>query len=177
VDGSTWDLDGWPGMHGHNWGTQHANEYVWAHCDLFEGDTQALFFEGLSARVALGPLPILTPPLTLACLDVDGARYVFNDPLRLLRHQSRYRPMRWELCCRADDGTTLYGTVQADLVETAGLYYENPNGAITYCCNSKLARLDLELVRPGLRSVRLHSRAAALEIGTRDPNHGVTMFV
>jgi hypothetical protein len=61
-----------------------------------------------------------------------------------------------------------------------GLRYENPDGAMTYCLNSKLAsaRLEVELRRsePG-RSFAVTSRAAAFEIGTRNPDHGVEMVL
>jgi hypothetical protein len=48
---------------------------------------------------------------------------------------------------------------------------------MTYCLNTKLARARLELRVPGSPPVVATSRAGALEIGTRDPKHGVRMFL
>jgi hypothetical protein len=56
-----------------------------------------------------------------------------------------------------------------------GLYYQNPDGAMTYCLNSKIARLTLRLRPRQGEELVLASSAAALEIGTRDPEHGVEM--
>ena len=46
---------------------------------------------------------------------------------------------------------------------------------MTYCLNSKIAHGSLRLELPGRAPLVAHTRAAALEIGTRDPNHGVAM--
>jgi hypothetical protein len=58
-----------------------------------------------------------------------------------------------------------------------GLYYENPEGPPTYCLNSKLAHARLEIEARGRPPFAVRSRAAALEIGTLDPTHGVRMYV
>ena len=61
--------------------------------------------------------------------------------------------------------------------DMVGLYYPNPDGPMTYCLNSKLARAHVRLDIRGRPPVSLHSRAAALEVGTRDSEHGVRMYV
>jgi hypothetical protein len=58
----------------------------------------------------------------------------------------------------------------------AGLHYANPDGAMTYCLNSKLARARIQFEARGRPPLFLSSRAAALEIGTRDAEHGVRML-
>ena len=65
------------------------------------------------------------------------------------------------------------GQTPSDFV---GLSYENPDGAITYCLNSKIARGRIRLSVRGRPDIEALTRAAALEIGTKDPAHGVTML-
>jgi hypothetical protein len=47
---------------------------------------------------------------------------------------------------------------------------------MTYCLNSKIADGHVRLEVAGRPSLEVRARAAALEIGTRDPNHGVKML-
>jgi len=47
---------------------------------------------------------------------------------------------------------------------------------MTYCLNSKIARGSLRLEVAGRPALEAHSDAAALEIATRNPDHGVKMF-
>jgi hypothetical protein len=48
---------------------------------------------------------------------------------------------------------------------------------MTYCLNTKLARAELAVKMPSGFERTFRSKAAALEIGTLDPNHGVRMYV
>ena len=58
-----------------------------------------------------------------------------------------------------------------------GLFYPNPDGTICHCLNSKLARAEIRWRFPTAhRTLRVFARAA-LEIGTRDPRHGVKMYL
>jgi len=58
-----------------------------------------------------------------------------------------------------------------------GLFYPNPDGTMCYCLNSKLANAELTLRIEGRATKTLRSRRAALELATRDPHHGVRMYV
>ena len=64
-----------------------------------------------------------------------------------------------------------------DADDMVGLYYPNPHGPMTYCLNTKLARARVRFEASGRPPLLLTSRAAALEIGTRDDGHGVRMYV
>jgi hypothetical protein len=67
--------------------------------------------------------------------------------------------------------------LSAETDDLVGLHYANPKGSPTYCLNSKLARARVELSMPGGEKIVASSRAAALEIGTRDARHGVRMYL
>jgi hypothetical protein len=173
----TIEVDGWRGMQGHNWGTKHAELYAWSHCNQWEGhQADDLVLEGVTARVKVGP--VLVPPLTIICIQYRGVRYNFNAPLALLRARGAIADdaRRWTFGAKSALATVT-GELWADTLSFVGLTYENPDGAITHCLNSKIARGRIRLSIKGRRDVEAMTRAAALEIGTKDPNHGVKMFV
>jgi hypothetical protein len=165
-----WVVDGWPCMIGHNWGRRHSHLYAWGHCNAW--DVPGLVFEGISARVRVGP--VLSPMATAAFVRFRGRRFDLNAPVTLAHNRGLVSLRRWELDA-SHNGVHLKCELSAETDDLVGLYYSNPNAATTYCLNSKLAKARLELHLPGEAPVIAHSRAAALEIGTRDPTHGVRM--
>ncbi|TMA32682.1 MAG: hypothetical protein E6J87_12220 [Deltaproteobacteria bacterium] len=165
------DVSGWRGMQGHNWGRRHTHLYGWMHCNVWDG-VDDLVVEGITARVKLGP--VLSPPLTLVIAEHAGARHLFTLPGSLFRARGRIAPRAWEFRA-ANASARISGSFAADTEDFVGLHYENPDRAMTYCLNSKIARGEIRLEAAG-RTIAAHTRAAALEIGTRDPAHGVKML-
>jgi len=172
VDGQRIEVDGWHGMQGHNWGTRHAELYAWGHCNQWDGDDD-LVLEGVTARVKVGP--VLAPPLTLVCVRHRGVRHDFNAPLTLLRARGSVELRRWTFSAK-NARATVTGELWAETPDFVGLAYDNPDGAVTYCLNSKIARGRIRLSVHGRPDVEAMTRAAALEIGTKDPDHGVAML-
>lgn len=172
VAGSTVEVNDWHGMQGHNWGTRHAELYAWSHCNQWEGHDD-LVLEGVTARVKVGP--VLAPPLSIVCVRHRGVRYDFNAPLALVRARGTIELRRWTFSAKTSLAT-VSGELWADTEDFVGLSYENPDGAITHCLNSKIARGRIRLSVRGRPDIEALTRAAALEIGTKDPAHGVTML-
>ena len=56
------ELDGWPGMIGHNWGSEHAERWVWLEGTGFE-DAPGAYFDAGAARIKVGPLDDPLGPL------------------------------------------------------------------------------------------------------------------
>jgi hypothetical protein len=173
VDGREVKVDGWRGMQGHNWGKRHTELYAWGHVNQWD-DQEDLMLEGVTARVKVGPL--LAPPLTLVCVWHRGERYELNQTKTLLKARGSISTRVWTFQSTGPDAS-VEGELRAETEDMAGLYYENPNGEMTYCLNSKIARAELTLTPKGRPIVRATSRAAALEIGTKDAGHGVKMLV
>jgi len=171
VDGREVEVDGWHGMQGHNWGKQHAELYGWVHCNRWLGGEDSVL-EVVCARIKLGPL--LVPPLTVVCLWHGGVRYELIQPLDLLRARGRIslRSLHFSAYNRL---ARIEGELSARTKDFVGLHYENPTGEMTYCLNSKIAEGQLKLEMQGKPEVVLRTNAAALEIGTKDPTHGVRM--
>ena len=181
VNGERWRVAGWPMTIGHNWGRRHAPRYAWAHCNAWEGadldpEGERTVFEGFSAKIALGP--VRSPASTfLFVRQGPGARWLARRAyLGLGGVEQETTLRRWRF--RSTHGKTrIEGELWAETDDFVGLYYSNPDGTMTYCLNSKLAKAEL-LVKVAGRSERLYrSSAAALEIATTDPDHGVKMYV
>lgn len=169
-----WDVDGWPAMIGHNWGRGHPHLYAWAHCNAWE-DAEDLVFEGVSARVRMGPM--LSPMATAVFVRYRGDAFDLNAREVLGKNRGNVSLRRWEATARGRRGVRVHAELAAETDDFVGLHYANPRGGTTYCLNTKLARMRLELALPGRAPFVATSRAAALEIGTRDKAHGVRMYV
>lgn len=182
VRGETWDLTGsgeWRGSLGHNWGTRHTHLYAWGQISAWDGvgvspeNASDLIFEGATARVAIGPL--VMPPLTVLSVRWRGVRYEWNALADVRKNKAAIHDFRrWSFSGESADGT-IEGELEADTNDFVGLRYENPNGKMTHCLNSKLARARIRLEVSGRAPFEATSRAAAFEIGTHNPKHGVTM--
>ena len=170
VQGETWAVDGWPGMVGHNWGSRHSPRYAWAHCNAWEGADDFLF-EGVSGGA--GPHGLGG---TVLCFRLDGVRHDLNGLRSLAHNTGAITPRRWTFRGRARD-VAIDGEMWAESDDFVGLFYENPSDPPTHCLNSKLAQARLEIEVRGRAPFVAMSRAAALEIGTTDPTHGVRMYV
>lgn len=173
VDGERWDLSGWRGMQGHNWGRGHADLYAWCHVNTWESEAD-LVVEALSGRVRVGP--VLTPLVTLVCARFRGVTYTWNGPLEIARAHGDVGLRRYSFSAEGR-AARIEGSFEADTDDMVGLYYPNPDGPMTYCLNTKLARAHVRFEASGRPPVVVKSRAAALEIGTRDADHGVRMHV
>ncbi len=171
VGDRTWKIDGWRGLLGHNWGRGHAFAYAWGHCNVWDEDVD-LVFEGTSGRVRVGP--VLIPTTTVLVVRLNGETHALNHVSELARNKGSMTFRRWRFSAH---GPTLSvsGELFAETEDMVGLHYENPDGTMTYCLNSKLASARLSLEPRGGLPITVSSRAAALEIGTRDPHHGVRM--
>jgi len=176
VNGETIAVEGWRGMQGHNWGSEHTYRYAWAHCNVFAGEPEDTYFEGFSGRVKMGP--IVAPWLTMMCLRLRGEDIYFRELRHVLNRSVEVGYYRWRFTA-ADERWTLRGELEVQNEDVVGLYYVNPYGSTTHCLNSKTARCALVLERAGGgEEARLETEAgAALELGTTDPDHGVRMYV
>src|SRR5664279_4688877 len=51
VAGRSIDVSGWPGMVGHNWGSQHAERWIWLHALSFPAAEETTWFDVVLARI------------------------------------------------------------------------------------------------------------------------------
>lgn len=172
VDGERWELEGWPGMIGHNWG-RHTERYAWAHCNAWD-DGDDVVFEAAAGRVRVAGL--LLPLRTGFVIRHHGTNYALTDVRATATNASTLSLRRWQFR-GAGSRVSLEGELWADTDDFVGLFYANPDGTPIHCLNSKIAHAELTLRIEGRAPRRLRSSRAAFEIGTTDPLHGVRMFV
>ncbi len=173
IDGRTSSADGFAGMLGHNWGPKHTPLYAWAHANLFDGESECVF-EGACGRIRVAGMD--TPMLTTLTLRHHGRHYDLHSVASFGGRRSDLSNYRWFFSVR-EPPVRIEGVVQTVRDDLVGLYYDNPDGTMTYCLNSKIAHVRLFLYEDGCASVRLDSRCAAFEMGTTDPHHGVDMVI
>lgn len=173
VDGEEHAIDGWVGSQNHNWGEKHTDRYAWGQVAGFD-DAPDAFLEVGTAQVKLGPL--MTPPLTVLVLRLDGEELAFNTIPRALRAKGRYDYFRWQFAT-GDEHTQIEGSIAAAASDFVGLPYYDPPGGTKTCLNSKIARCDLTVRRKGKPVRTLSTRhRAAFEILTTATDHGVPVL-
>jgi hypothetical protein len=162
--GRTVELDGWPGMVGHNWGTQHAERWVWLHGTFATRDAEH-WLDVAVARVRLGR--VLTPWLASGALCLDGARHPLGGPgrWRATSIAESLEGCRFELPGRR---VRVRGRVQATRSDLVGWVYEDPAGGSHEVANSSIATMELTVERPGAPPLALTcTGGAAYELGMR----------
>lgn len=170
LSGETVSVDGWWGMQGHNWGREHAFEYAWGQC-LFPGEDGVpdAMVEGFTGRVRVAGR--LTPRLSALVVQRGERTYRFDRIFDYWRQQATVEGWRWALRLRGADGEASL-TMDAAARPLVCLGYRNPDGRPSYCFNSKLSEVTLE-VRPsdGEPFVRRSAHGGALEFlrGSPDP--------
>jgi hypothetical protein len=163
VDGTSIAVDGWPGMVGHNWGEQHAEEWIWLSGLAFEEAPATTWLDVALGRVRLGP--VTTPWVANGVLSLDGRRF----PVGGLGRRAGV--------VASEDGCVLRLTgpgvvVTASAAAPDGAFanwdYAGPDGAQHRVRNCSVADLALRVQRPAQRPVDLAAPGrAAYEWGRR----------
>lgn len=170
VDGTEHTIDGWIGSQNHNWGTKHTDLYAWGQVAGFD-DAPDAFLEVATARIRLGPL--WSPWMTPIVLRLDGRQHALNTLWRCVRATADFDYFSWRF--RSEDvGVRIHGSIEAPALSFVGLRYLNPPRGVKTCLNSKLARCEITVERPGIPTRTLTTaHRAAFEILTDDVTHGV----
>lgn len=172
IDGERVSLDGWTGMQGHNWGKEHTFEYAWGQC-LFpaEGGEPEAMVEGFTGRVRVAGRT--TPRMSALVVRTGAHTYRFDRLLDFWRQEATLASRSWTLRLASDDGVASM-TMDAAGMPLACLGYQNPDGHLSYCFNTKLAHVWLE-VRPtrGRAFTRESAHGGALEFLRHEPDPAV----
>ena len=159
ADGRRLELDGWPGMVGHNWGAQHAERWIWLHGVGFDGAPDA-WLDVAAGRVRIGPAT--TPWVANGALHLDGRRHVLGG--------LRERP---EVDARPGAATLRIGGVRirvtAPREQTVAWVYADPPGGEHHSLNCSIAALEVTV---GDRTLAT-ARGGVYELGVREQDHGI----
>jgi hypothetical protein len=165
ADGRRVDVAGWRGMAGHNWGSEHAEQWVWLHGVAFAGAPDAWLDLSLG-RVRVGPL--VTPWVANGALALGGERQRIGGPRR-----ARVRAVPG--ACEVSTGGVEV-SVRAPAGQTVAWEYADPGGGLHHSLNCSIAGVTLRVRRRGRAPLVLASaHGGVYELGTRDTAHGVPL--
>jgi hypothetical protein len=164
------DLDGWPGMIGHNWGTEHAERWVWLEGTGFAG-ADGTYFDAGAARVEVGPWT--TPWLPSGMLMLDGEAHRLGGFGQIGSASIEPAPGACEFTLPGKD-IVVRGRVSAPKKDFVGWVYADPKGPEHNTINCSVSDLELTVERPALPPRQLTlSAGAAYEFGMRETDHGI----
>jgi hypothetical protein len=163
VDGSVLDVDGWRGMVGHNWGAEHAEEWVWLQGNDIGADDCHL-------ELAAGRLLVagrLTPWVANGLLVLDG------EPVRLggFGHLAGTHFTAGSEDCAfrlRGSGVEVAGLARRRVSDSVRWDYEGPTGAPHTVVNSSVADLSLTVGRGGASRHLALLGGAVYERGSRE---------
>lgn len=172
-DGHQVSLDGWRGMTGHNWGSQHAETWVWLNGSQFEGFGADTWLDIAIGRIKIGPW--MTPWIANGVISVAGERFALSGLKKPRGTSMQASPGRAKFTLPGD-GVVLRGSSSAALDDTVGWTYADPDGSTHDVLNSSVADLDLQLERASGTVTNLRTTGgAAYELGSRNRSHGVPL--
>ncbi len=170
IDGETIELSGWPGMIGHNWGTEHAERWVWLEGTGFEG-SPSTYFDAGAARIALGPWT--TPWVPSGMLMLDGAAHRLGGFGQVRSASIEESAGECSFVLPGKD-IVVRGKVSAPKEDFVGWIYADPKGPEHNTINCSVADLELTVERPAMPPLQLSLPAgAAYELGMRETDHGI----
>jgi hypothetical protein len=170
VGGEEIEIAGWPGMIGHNWGTEHAERWVWLEGGGFAGAPDTYFDSG-AARIRLGPWTTPWVPAGMLWLESEEHRLGGFGQIRAASIDAR--PGSCDFVLPGKD-VVVRGRVSAPTKDFVGWIYADPKGPEHNTINCSVSDLELTVERPAQPARRLSlSAGAAYEFGMRDTDHGI----
>jgi hypothetical protein len=173
VDGREIALDQWPGMVGHNWGSQHAERWIWLHGMAFDGQDDDTWLDVVLGRIKVAGMT--TPWTASGAVSLGGERFELGGPKRIRGTQVDESPDRLAFTLPGA-GVEVAGVVSAPRERFVGWVYADPDGSEHHTVNCSIADLTLTASREGQPALRLESPGrAAYELGMRERDHGMVI--
>ena len=167
IDGRDVTVSGWRGTVGHNWGSEHADSWVWLHAAGF-GTAPEAWLELVLARIRVGPAR--SPWTAMGALSLGGKRILLGGLGRRPRVDAR--PGRLTADVPAP-GARLRVSVTTDDDDPVAVAYTDPRGGTRAVRHAALANVELILHRPGNPELSLSSSRGVYEYGTRQDMPGI----
>ena len=166
------EVSGWPGMIGHNWGSEHAERWVWLEGTGFE-DAPGAYFDAGAARIRLGRRT--TPWVPSGMLVLDGEAHRLGGLGKVRATAVEESPTECSFVLPGKD-LMVRGRVSAPRKDFVGWVYADPKGPEHNTVNCSVADLELTVERPAAppRSLTL-AGGAAYECGMRETDHGIPL--
>ncbi len=170
VDGEGVDVSAWPGMIGHNWGTEHAERWVWLEGTGF-AEAPGTYFDAGAARVKLGSRT--SPWIPSGMLMLEGEPHRLGGLGAIRSASVEEAPAACSFVLPGKD-VLVRGRISAPEKDFVGWVYADPEGPEHNTVNCSVADLELTVERPGLppRELTL-AGGGAYELGMRETDHGI----
>jgi len=170
IDGETIELSDWPGMIGHNWGSEHAERWVWLEGTGF-ADSPDTYFDAGAARIKLGPWT--TPWIPSGMLMLEGKPHRLGGFGQIRDAEIEESAGECSFVLPGKD-IVVRGRVSAPKKDFVGWIYADPKGPEHHTINCSVSDLELTVERPALPPLQLSLPAgAAYELGMRETDHGI----
>jgi len=170
IGGETIELDGWPGMIGHNWGSEHAERWVWLEGTGF-ADSPDTYFDAGAARIRLGPWT--TPWIPSGMLMLEGKAHRLGGFGKIRDATVEESAGACSFVLPGKD-IVVRGKVSAPKKDFVGWVYADPKGPEHHTINCSVSDLELTVERPTIPALQLSLPAgAAYEFGMRETDHGI----
>jgi hypothetical protein len=150
------ELEGWPGMSGHNWGAQHAERWIWLHGIAFPDDPGA-WVDLAAGRVRVGPLT--TPWIANGALHLDGVRRPLHGRATVEATPRAATIVLEDLTIR----------VTAPPGQSVAWVYADPPGGEHHSLNCSIAALTVTTAGRTLTT----GHGGVYELGVRERDHGI----
>ena len=165
------ELDQWAAMVGHNWGSQHAERWIWLQGALFEGHGHDTWLDVALGRLKIGPWT--TPWIANGALSLDGRRHRIGGIAKARTTEVVETPQGCELTLPVAGGT-VRGRVSARRQDLVGWVYADPDGSEHDTVNCSIADLAIEVELDGSPPLSLRAPGSATyELGMREKDHGI----
>ena len=159
-------VDGWRGVVSHNWGSQHAERWIWAHAPLGDG-----WLELALGRIHVGGWT--TPWVANGALQIDGRRHRLGGIERTRSTRVDEGPTGARFVVTGKD-IRVEGEIAAPPQRFVCWRYADPDGPEHHSAHSSLADLRAEVRRDGQAPVVVEAPGAATyELGMRETDHGL----
>jgi len=143
-DGQKVPVKDWLGMQGHNWGRGHQFQHVWAQAIFRDHNGEPhCVVEGATTILLLGGR-VRTPPLSTLVVRRGEQTFSFLRSFQVWQQEAHIGDLSWSVRLRSPDGEALLA-LKAVPERTQCLGYQNPDGVLSYCLNSKVARAVLRV--------------------------------
>ncbi len=167
IGGRGVSVSGWRGTVGHNWGSEHADSWVWLLAAGFGTAPQA-WLELVLARIKVGPAR--SPWTAMGALSLGGEPIVLGGLGRRPRVDARPGRLTASI---PSPRARLQLSVTTDDDAAVAVAYTDPRGGTRTVRHAALASVELTLHRPGDRELTLSSSRGAYEYGTRHGTPGI----
>jgi hypothetical protein len=161
------DVGGWTGVVSHNWGSQHAERWIWSHASFEERG----WLELVVGRIKLGSWT--TPWIANGALELDGTRHRLGGIERTRSTRIDERPTGMRFVTAGAD-VRVEGVIEVAPQRLVVWRYADPEGPEHHSAHSSVADLRVEVRRNGSApAVLVAPMRASYELGMAETDHGL----